>query len=411
MRSRLLLLITLLACSLAIAPSASATTCYTVDGSRITTGNSCSGVLVIPEGITSIDDYAFYSANVTSITFPNSLTTIGEGIFYRNETLTSVTFGSGLITMGISAFAETRLTSVSLPNSLATMGHGAFWGIPTLTSVTLGTGLTELPTEAFWGARITSLTIPGNVKSIGLRAFYSNESLTAVTLSEGVETIGDSAFGNTSALTSVTIPQSVYSLSSSGFDGAAYIVPDSVVTRVAVKAQERVVALAAAATARARETAAEAARQAEAARSSARESTLRALNSGASPSKADLLAAGFLGINQFNVDKLTLELRGLKNPSLTDLIRAAKKIATVEALSTSTQMTTRILPNDLAEIGITALATPYKSSILRRIMDAPIEARASYEEIANLANQFLAESQARTKRTLDIIAKINSRRK
>lgn len=411
MRSRLILSALLVASFFTAAPSASASTCYTLDGTTITTGNACTGVLVVPEGVTAINDYAFYQANITSITLPNSLTTIGEGIFYRNETLTSVTFGSGLLNMGASAFAETRLTSVTLPNSLVNMGHGAFWGIPTLTSVTLGTGLIALPTEAFWGARITSLTIPGNVKSVGIRAFYSNESLTAVTLAEGIETINDSAFGNTTVLTGVTIPQSVYSLSSIGFAGSGYTVPDSVTTRVANKAQERAAQLAAAAEAQSRESAAEALRKIENAKSMARDEALKALNSGGKPKISDLLAAGFDGINETNVEKLQYELRNLKSATLADLVRTAKQVRTIEILSSSLIEAKRLLPRDLADIGISALASKYKSTIMRRILESPASSLTSFEDIQALANQYLVESQDRFKRTQSIVNKINSRNK
>ena len=409
MRRLVIWIIALIASLIAIPPAARASApCYTVSDNVITSGNSCSDTLTIPEGVTAISAYAFYAANLTSITFPNSLTTIGEGIFYRNETLTSVTFGSGLVTLGTSAFAETKLTAVTLPNSLTTMGHGAFWGISTLTSVTLGTGLTELPTEAFWGSQITSITIPGNVKNIGLRAFYNNTSLTSVTLAEGIETIGENAFANSTLITSITIPQSVYSLASTGFAGTAYTVPDAVVTRVSNKALERARSIAAAAEAQARANAAEQERRAEAARSAARGSVMNFLSMGRTPTTSDLLASGFSGINYANVAALSAEIALLGNPTLEDLVRAAKKVVIVENLASLSPV--RVLPGDLADIGLTAFSSAYKSSILSKVMDAPASARATFVSIQALANDLLKEAKARTERTQEIIKKINARR-
>ena len=53
--------------------------------------------ITIPEGVVTIEDYAFYGCNaLTSIVIPNSVTHLGEGAFYECTALTSVIVGSGV---------------------------------------------------------------------------------------------------------------------------------------------------------------------------------------------------------------------------------------------------------------------------------------------------------------------------
>ena len=70
--------------------------------------------LVIPDGVTTIGDYAFYNIDcLTSITIPNSVTTIGHYAFSSCGNLASVTIGDGVKSIGFTAFAAcSNLTSV-----------------------------------------------------------------------------------------------------------------------------------------------------------------------------------------------------------------------------------------------------------------------------------------------------------
>lgn len=113
--------------------------------------------IVIPNSVTSIDDWAFYlCSNLTNMTMPNSVTNIGKHAFY-----------------GCSG-----LTSVTIPDSVTSIEFEAFYDCNRLTNVTISDSVTSIETMAF--ASCTSLAsamIPSSVTSIGDYVFYQCNSL------------------------------------------------------------------------------------------------------------------------------------------------------------------------------------------------------------------------------------------
>ena len=110
------------------------------------------------------------------------------------------------------------MTSVTIPNSVTSIGDGAFSDCRGLTSVTIPNSVTSIGEYAFLGCSgLTSVTIPNSVTSIGGAAFYDCSGLTSVTIPNSVTSIGGGAFRGCSGLTSVTIPNSVTSIGDKAF--------------------------------------------------------------------------------------------------------------------------------------------------------------------------------------------------
>ena len=183
-------------------------------------GNKVEGELVIPNGVKSICDYAFYGyKGLTSVTIPDSVTSIGNGAFWGCDSLISVTIGNSVTSIGDYAFRYcTKLTSVTIGNSVTSIGSQAFEGCTELTSVTIGNSVTRIGDRAFEGCtELTNVTIPDSVESIGWLAFSGCSGLTSVTIGNSVTSIGRQAFNGCTGLTSVTIPDSVTSIGESAF--------------------------------------------------------------------------------------------------------------------------------------------------------------------------------------------------
>ena len=146
--------------------------------------------VTIPNSVTYIGEYAFLSCSgLTSVTIGNSVTSIGDYAFLNCSGLTSINVASGnthysSIDGVLYNYVQDTLiqcpgakTSVTIPNSVTSIGGGAFAYCSGLTSVTIGNSLTSIGYSAFYecinlSSLISLATVP---PTIGNEAFpYPN---------------------------------------------------------------------------------------------------------------------------------------------------------------------------------------------------------------------------------------------
>lgn len=115
--------------------------------------------LYIPEKIdsytvTCIGDYAFFKTDITDVSFPNSITKIGEGAFYGCQKLKNASFAESdaiLMTIGVYSFANCEsLESVAIPVPTTVVCDYAFTNCSNLSNIVIGEA-TTLKEAAFWG--------------------------------------------------------------------------------------------------------------------------------------------------------------------------------------------------------------------------------------------------------------------
>ena len=253
-----------------------------------------SGDIVIPETIvydgikytvTSIGGGAFSQRNITSITFPNSITSIGPSAFSYCNVLDSVVIPERVTIIPDMAFASSEslrhvilpegvtlidnsafnscygLDSLIIPNSVETIEDWAFAGCKNLSYVKMPQQLKKVGQGAFgncqsmayvdipdlssWamvdfynnsanplnfakklivnGEEITDLVIPDDVTSIGNCTFYNCVNLTSITIGEHVASIGASAFRGCSNITSIVIGEDVTYIGGWAFNGCSKV--------------------------------------------------------------------------------------------------------------------------------------------------------------------------------------------
>ncbi|MCC2864733.1 leucine-rich repeat protein [Anaerovorax odorimutans] len=244
--------------------------------------------VIIPKAIRSVEvkaigDNAFSGCGLTSITIPNSVTSIGDGAFSECDGLISInvdkdnskytsldgvlfnklktnlvqypignnrtnyTIPDGVTNIGNSAFkACYKLININIPSSVISIEYEAFWGCDSLTSITIPNGVTSIGDEAFaWCDGLASIDVDkDNSKYTALNGVLFNKSKTNLiqypignsrtryTIPDSVVSIGVASFSDCMSLTTITIPNSVTNIESDAFWGCdsltSIAIPNSV---------------------------------------------------------------------------------------------------------------------------------------------------------------------------------------
>ena len=206
------------------------------------------GSVSVPDGVVTISDGIFKNnQNITSITMPETVTSIGADMCSGCTQLQSISLSSGISSIPANAFREcSGLVSISLP-SVDSIGSNAFYGCSTLSSITIPASCTSISLpSAFAGcdnlgeisvssgnpnysssdgclyngaktrlilvpAGKSSVSIASSCTTIGSGSFSGASYVTSLTVPDSVTTIEEGAFSN-SGIRTITIPASVTSI-------------------------------------------------------------------------------------------------------------------------------------------------------------------------------------------------------
>ncbi len=211
---------------------------------------------VIPEGIVRIGNNAIDAENITSLSIPVSLETLGElqpqaladiqvdpnnTVFYLDEQgalidsvrkavlrlptdseIAAYTVADGIEIIGSYAFSDCKaLRTVSFPDSVQIIEEKAFFKCSRLSGpLSLPSGLVTIGDHAFFncGDLSGTLTIPDSVTDIGWQSFSYCWDLEKVVISGVLEDTTGNAFSSCSGLTEVILPDGMTVLPTSFFE-------------------------------------------------------------------------------------------------------------------------------------------------------------------------------------------------
>lgn len=133
--------------------------------------------------VTAINNAVFPNSAVTSVTIPDSVTSIHD----------------------VSFFNCSQLTNISIPNSVTYIGYAAFSYCTSLKSITLPSSLSTISRALFSGcSQLTTIHIPDSVSSIQFYAFHDCENLETIRIPVSVTSIRDFAFDGCPSSMTVT---------------------------------------------------------------------------------------------------------------------------------------------------------------------------------------------------------------
>ena len=174
----------------------------------------------IPDSVTTIGQYAFKNnAKLTNISFPDSVTVISDNAFSGCKKLISIRWSENLEQINYEAFQNCiSLEEITFPKTVNTIGNLAFSNCTSLSSISFtdnnkGGAYVDIQSSAFSNCTaLENISFSKNVRYLGDSSFSGCSSLTNVELDDAITTIERFAFCNCSSLKSITLPSKLKKL-------------------------------------------------------------------------------------------------------------------------------------------------------------------------------------------------------
>ena len=173
----------------------------------------------VKKAVVSIGSNAFeWCTALTSVTIPNTVTTIKSFAFAECENLRDLAIYCGGVHFHDSGTGSGDINSFKSCKKLTNVYISDLQKWCSITYDKIESSPLYYAKHLFLnGKEITDLVIPENVTSISDFAFYGCESIKTLTLTNGVTSIGEQAFYGCTGLTSLVIPANVTNISANAF--------------------------------------------------------------------------------------------------------------------------------------------------------------------------------------------------
>lgn len=183
---------------------------FEIYGSILAKYHGCEKVVTVPEGITCIDQSAFYGCyEMEEVILPKGLVRIERSAFAECLNLRRVLIQPGLDTIGDSVFENCqKLEEIELPLSLQYIGRMAFAKCISLQKIKIPKNVTRLNYGLFMAdTSLEKVELPLYISSIGECAFYFCKNLKEIYVPDSVDGIHPDTFYGCNGLQKGYIPK------------------------------------------------------------------------------------------------------------------------------------------------------------------------------------------------------------
>lgn len=162
----------------------------------------------VPDVLNEIKPWCFEGTALESVDLSNTqITTMTDGVFFINTSLTSIKLPKGLENFWDNAFNGcTSLNNIETPSTVKGIYNNVFLGCTSLTNVTLNEGCTTLGHHVFMNCPLATVTFPKTLNSIGESAFESTKLNTVDLSNTQIKSLPNSSFYNCGQLSDVKLP-------------------------------------------------------------------------------------------------------------------------------------------------------------------------------------------------------------
>lgn len=161
------------------------------------------------EGCTTLGHHVFKKCPLATVTFPNTLNSIGEYAFESTKLNTVDLSNTQTKSLPNGCFYDCeQLSDVKLPKELTYIGQVAFFK-STIASITFPPTLQKIDSWAFQYSKLANVVIPTNCSIVDKAAFANNDNLTTVVINGTKCHLAYEAFANCPKLTDVYITSNI----------------------------------------------------------------------------------------------------------------------------------------------------------------------------------------------------------
>lgn len=177
----------------------------------------------IPSTLKYIKKWCFEESGLKSVDLSKTdVTTMEDGVFFNNTSLTSIKLPKGLENFWDHAFCGCKaLNNIVMPSTVEGIYNNVFEGCESLSNVTFNDSYTILGHHVFKNCPLTAVTFPNTLTSIGEYAF-ENTKLTTVDLSNTkITSLSNGSFYNCTQLSDVKLPKALKDIGDNAFISSA----------------------------------------------------------------------------------------------------------------------------------------------------------------------------------------------